>query len=220
MTKLDDLPGRRHSNRHENNRERPRKIELRMSTRYKIRSQNALSFFTCVIVGWVDLFTRQVYRDMVLDSWRYCQKHKGFRVHAYVFMSNHLHLIASCEAPYRLENIMRDWKAFTARQIIDHLLSDPKTESRREWLLYLFSYFAANKKKKQTYQVWQHDNHPIELYTDSVIVQKMNYIHLNPVKAGLVEAPEDWLYSSASYYVANDKNMLKHIQPLINIDFL
>jgi hypothetical protein len=54
------------------------------------------------VTGWVDLFARQVYRDMVLDSWRYCQAYKGFQVHAYTFMSNHLHLIASCMAPFRL----------------------------------------------------------------------------------------------------------------------
>jgi len=71
-----------------------------MSVKYKIRDQHGLNYLTCSIVGWVDLFSRQIYRDMVLDSWRYCQEHKGFQVHAYTIMSNHLHLIASCRAPH------------------------------------------------------------------------------------------------------------------------
>ena len=70
-----------------------------MSVKYKIRDQHGLNYLTCSIVGWVDLFSRQAYRDIVLDSWRYCQQYKGFQVHAYTVMSNHLHLIASCQAP-------------------------------------------------------------------------------------------------------------------------
>lgn len=173
-----------------------------MSSKYKIRDQHGLNFLTCTIAGWVDLFSRQVYRDMVLESWKYCQEHKGFQVHAYVFMSNHLHLIASCRTPHRLGDAMRDWKHFTATKILDYLKDASLPESRREWLLYLFSYFALGKKSKQTYQVWEHDNHPIELYSEEVITQKMDYIHLNPVKAGLIESPEQWLYSSAPFYAA------------------
>ena len=83
-----------------------------MSVKYKIRDQHGLNYLTCSVTGWVDLFARQAYRDMVLDSWRYCQVHKGFQVHAYTIMSNHLHLIARCKSPFRLEEVMRDWKAF------------------------------------------------------------------------------------------------------------
>ncbi|NUQ25442.1 MAG: transposase [Saprospiraceae bacterium] len=146
-----------------------------MSVKYKIRDQHGLNYLTCSIIGWVDLFSRQIYRDMVLDSWRYCQEHKGFQVHAYTIMSNHLHLIACCRAPHRLEATMRDWKHFTATKILDYLKDTTQPESRREWLLYLFSFFAAGKKHKQIYQVWQHDNHPIELYSEQVIAQKINY---------------------------------------------
>lgn len=177
-----------------------------MSRRYKIRDQHGLNFMTCSMVGWVDLFSRQVYRDMVLESWRYCQQHKGLQIHAYTIMTNHLHMIASCREPNQLEAVMRDWKRFTARSILDYLQNTRMVESRREWLLYLFSYFAAQKKDKQTHQLWQHDNHPIELYSKKVIEQKLRYIHLNAVRAGLVEVPEHWLYSSAPFYAAMSDN--------------
>jgi putative transposase len=171
----------------------------------------------CSVTGWMDLFARQVYRDMVLDSWRYCQAHKGFQVHAYTIMSNHLHLIASCKPPFRLEEVMRDWKAFTARQVITYLQDKTKPESRRELLLQLFGHFAAGRKEKQNYQVWQHDNHPIELYSEHVVSQKLDYIHLNAVRAGYVDRPEDWRYSSAPFYGITREGWPKGYEPLLPI---
>ncbi|TAE49168.1 MAG: transposase, partial [Bacteroidetes bacterium] len=88
----------------------------------------------------------------------------------------------------------------TARQVLMYLEDSSQPESRREWLLHMFSYFAAGKKNKQTYQVWQNGNHPIELYSAEVIEQKLTYIHENAVRAGWVDAPEQWLYSSAAFY--------------------
>ena len=80
-------------------------------------------------------------------------------------------------------------------------IQDPSNpESRRAWLLHVFSYYAYGRKDKQEYQIWQHDNHPIELYTEKVIFQKLDYLHQNPVRAGFVANPADWLYSSADYY--------------------
>lgn len=173
-----------------------------MSVCYKIRQEHGLNFLTCTIVGWIDLFSRQVYRDIVIDCWRYCQEHKGLEIHAFVFMSNHIHLIASCKPPFELTQVMRDWKRHSARQILNYLEDEKRPESRRFWIKRLFSFFAIGKKYKQEYQVWQHDNHPIELYSPDVIEQKLQYIHLNPVKAGWVCLPEHWKYSSAGFYEA------------------
>lgn len=173
-----------------------------MSTRYKILEQQGLNFMTCTIKGWVDLFARQAYRDIVLDSWRYCRQHKGFRLHGYTFMPNHIHLIASCRAPHRLSEVMRDWKHFTATAFLEYLNDASKPESRREWLLYMFHYHAYGKRHKQSYQIWEHDNHPVALYSPEVIEQKLNYVHLNAVRAGFVQDAEHWQYSSAPYYAA------------------
>ena len=183
-----------------------------MSSRYKILDQQGLNFMTCTIKGWVDLFTRQVYRDIVLDSWRYCQQHKGFRLHGYTFMPNHIHLIASCRAPYRLSDVMRDWKHFTATAFLEYLHDAAQPESRREWLLYMFQFFAQGK---QAHQLWEHDNHPIALFSPEVVLQKLQYIHLNAVRAGFVQAEEHWLYSSAPYYTTL-ADEIPH-EPLIEI---
>jgi REP element-mobilizing transposase RayT len=174
---------------------------FQMSVKYKIRDQHGLHFLTSTVCGWVDLFSRQTYRDILLDSWRYCAAHKGLQIWGYVIMPNHVHWIASASPPYRLENVVRDFKAHTARKFLEVLHDKNQVESRRDWMLYLFSYFATNKKDQQQYQVWQHDNHPIELYSENVVIQKLRYIHNNPVKAKLVAQPEDWLYSSAGNYL-------------------
>lgn len=175
-----------------------------MSVRYKIRDQHGLNYCTLSICGWVDIFSRAVYRDIILDSWRYCAAHKGLQIWAYVIMPNHLHFIANTVPPFRLEDVLRDFKAHTARKMLEYVQDTAQPESRREWLLYLFEYFARGRKEKQRFHVWQSDNHPIELYTEKVTLQKLRYIHENPVRAKLVEKPEEWIYSSASNYLSGN----------------
>jgi hypothetical protein len=74
-----------------------------MSVKYKIRDQHGLNYLTCTICGWVDLFTRAEYRDIVLDSWRYCTEHKGLQIWGYVIMSNH-------PLAHRLSNPYPRWR--------------------------------------------------------------------------------------------------------------
>ncbi len=64
-----------------------------MSSKYIIKDQNAAHFLTITIVSWVDIFTKKIYRDIIIDSLKYCQKEKGLEIYGYVIMSNHIHLI-------------------------------------------------------------------------------------------------------------------------------
>ena len=188
-----------------------------MSAKYKIRDQQGLNFLTCTVCGWIDLFSRAEFRDIILESWKYCREHKGLQIWGYVIMTNHIHLIANTKAPFKLEAVMSNFKSYTARLIIDRLLDESNPESRREWLLYLFSYFALGKKHKQTYQVWQHDSHPIELYGEHVVSHKLDYIHLNAVRSGFVDKPDDWKYSSAPFYAATKEHYIETYEPLLEI---
>jgi putative transposase len=169
-----------------------------MSNRYKVLDQSGMYYMTLSIVGWIDIFTRQRYRDIVIASLQYCQQEKGLILHAYVIMSNHIHIIASPKQGFKLSDIIRDLKKFTAKTIWESIEKDP--ESRREWLQYMFRYFAKYNKTGQEYQIWTHNNHPIELWSKDVIAQKVLYIHQNPVRAGWVNYPEHYLYSSAIDY--------------------
>ena len=166
---------------------------------YQIRNQYSTYYLTLTIVGWADVFSRKVYKDIIIDSLAYCQKEKGLILYNFVIMSNHLHLVAAAkEGSKGLSAIIGDFKRHTAKQIIKTIKTQP--ESRREWLLMVFEYHAKFNSNNSNYQVWIQHNHPIELISPKWIQQKLNYSHQNPVRAGIVSEPHHYLYSSASNY--------------------
>jgi len=172
-----------------------------MTTGYQIVDQTALYYLTLQVVDWIDIFTRQLYRDIVIESLRYCQQNKGLQVFGYVIMSNHVHLIANSPNGH-LSETLRDFKKFTSKTIIDAINNG--NESRREWMLNRFSYNANRHSRNQNYQFWTHENHAVILYSNDFIAEKLEYMHNNPVRAGLVDKPEDYLYSSARSYADMD----------------
>jgi putative transposase len=165
---------------------------------YKIRNQAAIHFITFAVVEWIDVFTRQIYRDIVLESIKHCQEERGLFLHCWCIMSNHLHLIMSAKNQ-DLSDVLRDFKKFTSKKIISAIANNRK-ESRREWMLEIFRREGEKNSRNKNYQFWRQDNQPQELYSSSFIFQKTNYIHNNPVEAGIVERPEHYLYSSAKDY--------------------
>jgi putative transposase len=184
---------------------------------YFIHDQQAIYYMTFTVVGWIDVFTRSIYRDMLIDSFKYCQQTKGLRLHAYVIMSNHVHLVASVTENYSLSNFVRDCKKFTSKQIIEHIQQN-LTESRRDWMLHQFKYYASRHSRNEHHQLWEHENHFVELFTEAFTQQKIEYIHQNPVRAGLVYRPEDYVYSSASNYAGLDQIIdvdCLHFKPVV-----
>ena len=175
-------------------------------SRYRILEQQGLNYLTLTIVGWVDIFSRQRYRDIIIESLKYCRENKGLHVVGWVIMSNHLHLIVFTES-LELSDVLRDFKKFTANKILESIKQEP--ESRREWLLHIFTYFASVNPNNRNYQIWQQDNHPIALWTLPVIWQKLDYIHLNPVRAHIVSDATHYIYSSASDYYTGKKSLLE-----------
>tara|TARA_R110001592_G_scaffold178589_1_gene419717 strand:- start:1796 stop:2350 length:555 start_codon:yes stop_codon:yes gene_type:complete len=172
------------------------------TTSYKIGDQNGLYYLTFSTVEWLDVFTRKRYKDIVVDSLEYCQKEKGLELYSWVLMSNHVHLVVRAKENCQLSDILRDFKKHTSKQIIKSIEEDG--ESRRDWLLSEMLKAGAVNSKKQTYQLWRNDNHPIELSSNEVINQKTDYIHNNPVLEGVVAKAEDYLYSSAKNYCGEE----------------
>lgn len=170
-----------------------------MSEKYKVRDQSKLYFITFATIGWVDVFTRYQYCDILLESLRFCQKEKGLEVYAWCIMSNHVHLIVGSSAKNRLEDIVRDFKKYTSVHICRAIEAN-RQESRSEWMLSVFREAATQSSKHQKYMFWQNQYHPIELSGNKMMDQKLNYIHNNPVKARMVYEPEDYVYSSAVDY--------------------
>jgi putative transposase len=175
----------------------------------RIQNPEGLYFITFATVQWIDVFTRSTYIDIVLDSLRYCQKEKGLRVHAWCIMSNHVHLMISTKFGSNPSDILRDFKKFTSKQIIAVIEDKEQPESRRGWMLWLFKKAGEDNAKNTKYQFCQQENHPIELISNKFIDQKLQYIHENPVKAGLVDEPWEYRFSSARDYMNNQKGLLE-----------
>ena len=163
-----------------------------MRSRYTIREPDFPYFITCTVVQWMPLFTRKPYLDILLDSLQFCRQHKALKVHAYVILDNHLHLVVAGE---RLTAIIQDVKSYTAKRIIALLEQEQKT-----WALNQFQYYKQSAKTKSDYQVWQEGFHPQQIVSEEMLHQKIDYLHHNPVRIGVVERPEDWVYSSARDY--------------------
>lgn len=168
-----------------------------MDKAYQIQNQEAAYFFTFQIVGWADIFSRQIYRDIITDSLTYCRKNKGLELFAYVIMTNHVHTIMRSKNG-QLSDLVRDFKKHTSKEILA-TIGNIK-ESRKEWLEMVFRYHARFNKRAGEKQLWTHENHAIELSDNDMINSKLNYIHENPVRSGWVANPEDYLYSSARNY--------------------
>ncbi|MBK8089820.1 MAG: transposase [Chitinophagaceae bacterium] len=168
---------------------------------YVIRDQFATHFLTFTVCGWIDLFSRQVYRDIVLDALRFAQQQEQLILNAYVIMSNHMHLIARANDKQKktLSDIIRDFKKFTHKQMVTVIESEK--ESRSIWMKHQFKYYGTKNPNNKGWQIWSNDNHPEECFSKAFTDTKLDYTHDNPVRAGIVEKPEDYLYSSASNYI-------------------
>ena len=178
---------------------------------YKIRNQNAVHFITFAVVEWVDVFTRQQYRDIFLEKVRATQKDSGLLLHSWVLMFNHFHGIMSARQSFELSKILGELKRSSSIEIMKSIeLSE--TESRREWMLEIFDRAGSANSRNSKRQFWQQDNRPKECFSREFTEQKINYIHQNPVRAGIVDTPEYYLYSSARDYAGQ--------RGLLHIDFL
>jgi putative transposase len=158
-------------------------------------------------VGWADVFTRDIYRDIVLNSLRFCQQNQGLVIHAWVLMTNHLHLICSFRGSQEPALVLKNMKSFTAMKLTDEVINNPK-ESRREYLLNLFEAEGKKSSSNFRFKFWKHENHPIQLDSGMIFNQKINYLHWNPVTAGFVTEPWHWRYSSALDYMMGEKGLL------------
>ncbi|MBL8010281.1 MAG: transposase [Flavobacteriales bacterium] len=167
-----------------------------MSRRYRILDPEGLYFVSFATVGWVDLFTRRSYKDIVVDSLRHCQAEKSLLLFEWVIMTSHVHLMIKAGGGVDLSGILRDLKKYTSRQLIRSIQEHPQ-ESRREWLLKMLREAGKRNSNNTTYQVWQQHNKPLLLERTEEVERVADYIRQNPVMEGFVANAEDYLYSSA-----------------------
>lgn len=165
-------------------------------SRYKITQETQPHFLTFTINQWLPVFTRPDTVNILFNTWKYLQTHRGFKLYGYVILENHLHLIAQSD------NLSRDVKAFkahTARAILDYLQTQ-----NNQFLLRKLAFSKKSYKTHSKHQLWQEDSHPQLIVDENMQRQKLDYIHNNPVKRGYVDKPEHWRYSSARAYFGGE----------------
>ena len=159
-------------------------------------------FYTATIRHWKPLLSDDMYKEIVVNSLKFLVNNDLIRLYAFVIMSNHIHLIWQIFGSQIYSNIRRRFMSFTAQEIVELLaLNDPQQlEGMRV------------RKHDRDHQIWKREPLSVELFSRSVFLQKLNYIHQNPVRAGICKVPENYYYSSAGFYLnGNDPfKMLTH----------
>ena len=97
-------------------------------------------------------------------------------------------------------------RKFTSKALVKMIKENG--ESRREWLLNKFSFAAKRLKRGENYKLWQDGFHPVELTSNKMMDQRLDYLHNNPVVEEYVYSAEQWVYSSAGFYILNEENLV------------
>lgn len=155
-----------------------------------------LNFVTLTVVDWIDVFTRRIYSDFIMDCLSYCREEKGLQIYAYVLMTNHLHMIVK-SGEVLLPDMLRDFKTFSSKELFK-IVFENSQESKKQWMLKAFRNAGKSNYLNKNHQIWQNGNYPVALFSNEVIQQKVDYIHQNPVRAGFVDSAEKYYYSSAN----------------------
>ena len=158
-----------------------------MQTNYPVHFPQ---FFTATIYEWKHLLSNNQRKDTIIESLQFLVNDKRITLYAFVILNNHIHLIWQPLFGFSPSDVQASFMKYTAQQLKRSLAgSDTNT-------------LAALKVNKydRTYQVWKREPLSVELRTHAVFMQKLDYVHDNPVRAGLCIHPEDYYYSSAKFY--------------------
>ena len=161
-------------------------------SRYKIVEPMHPHFITCTILHWIPIFTRVETAQIVLDSFKHLQKSDNLKIYAYVILENHLHIIASSDD---LSKSMQKFKSFTAKEILHYL-----QQQNAKTILDQLAFYKKAHKIETSYQLWQEGIHPKRIQDEAMMIERINYIHQNPLKRGYVDEAKHWRYSSARDY--------------------
>ena len=161
-------------------------------SRYVITEPSKPHFLTCTVMEWLPVFTRPATVQIILDSWQYLRENDGLRLYGYVVLENHLHFIAQAQL---LDLCAKRFKSFTARKIIDYL-----EQKQVQQILQRLSFSKRAHKEDREHQFWQEGTHAELILSETMMREKLDYIHSNPVKRGYMDKAEDWRYSSARNY--------------------
>ena len=167
-----------------------------MARRGTVFIPNNTYFFTFTILGWCKIFLTDKYCQPIFKWFEYCQKNYQNKIQGYVVMPDHVHVLMflSKKSPKPAILIMNA-KRFIAYELVSLLNRDNKTE--------LLNYFKkhARTQDRAHHKIFSDGYDSLLVESHKFFLQKLNYIHNNPVRKGLSKEPEEYRYSSASNYV-------------------
>jgi putative transposase len=168
-----------------------------------MRAKEPAEFFTVTCLQSKAILEEDKFKDIIIDSLRFLTRNNRVTVYAFVIMHNHLHMIWQRLGDHNKRDVQRDFLKFTGQQILKQLRNQ-KSPCLNEL------YVGAKDRK---YQVWERNAFSMPIYTDKFLYQKLEYIHYNPVQAGLCRYPEEYKYSSAGFYYnsKSDFDFLTHV---------
>ncbi len=174
-------------------------------------------FFTLEIVDGVDVFTRPVYKQIVVHTLNHYIDNKGLIVYGWCLMTNRLYLMAQAEKNLMLGDIHKGFKQFTSEKIIETIHTEPA--QKQAWMLPRFEKLSGLFHKQKRYECWMKIDNPIalDMRRPEMIAEQLEFIHNVPVKERIVQYPADYYYSSAKDY-ADGVNGLVKIKKLSAID--
>ncbi len=168
--------------------------------------QRHVAFFTATILEWKHLLRPDKYKLMIVESLKFLVQHDRASVYGFVIMPNHLHLLWRMQEPHLREHVQRDFLKFTAQRL--------KFDLEKNHPQVLEKFYVGAKDRK--YQVWERNPLSVYCYTSVVLMQKLHYIHHNPVqeKWKLATLPEEYAFSSARFYAGQPDSFdfLTHLQ--------
>ena len=166
--------------------------------RYRIHADAALYDLTTSVVEWLPVFVSQASCQIVTESLSFCHRVKQLRVNAYAIMPTHLHMIVfdADGDSERLGRTLTDLRKFTGRQLSDYCAQ----HAPRYFAETLRAQAVADRERR----FWQPSRHAEAIRGERFWRQKLDDLHANLCRKGLVLSPEHWRYSSARWHISGD----------------
>ncbi len=171
-----------------------------MTECYRIQRDAAVYFVTYSVIEWLPIFISEATCRIITDSLNYCHDHKSLRINGYVVMPTHMHAIVFDENfdSERLGKSLADFRKFTGRSLSDFCAQHMPSSTNETFR----GASTADRKRR----FWQPSRHPEGIIAEKFWKQKLDYMHNNPCRKGLVMAAHHWRFSSACYYVSDGRN--------------
>ncbi len=132
-----------------------------MSRKYKFHDNDKLYFISFATVYWIDVFVREEYFQVIIDSWKHCQEEKGLEIYGWCIMPSHIHMIIGSKKD-KLEDIVRDMKKHTSLSL-KTIINNNNFESRKEWMMWMFKRAGKKNGNNNDWQFWQQHNKPTQM---------------------------------------------------------